>query len=337
MRRRLLFSSNNIEIKPIGGATYADVCFVDNETLEKVIVSGENINEDFPTEDYTPIGVVVVPSSHTDNNRPRIMSLAIMSCEDPENGAFIENISDLLTLSMTWGESREYIPNLDEKEWLPYISNYASGVTTNGGITFSTRSYDEFYLPMDNSNYEYENPSNSNEYFSVSGGDGINLMCSPYKEDGSKDYRYFREPPIESGGYSALADFDGMSNTEKILAQRGSKDYSTWKPTYNNGADYPAASCCDMFHTIGTEQGDWYLPSAGELGYFIVRLNAISLSLIKLANLGFFNQNHITYYFSNSFTSTQQSSTTIIGMRVNGNMEFINKGSLVVVHAFLEL
>lgn len=46
--------------------------------------------------------------------------------------------------------------------------------------------------------------------------------------------------------------------------------------------DYPAASCCEMFYTEGTSQGDWYLPSCGELGYIMPRFNKIQEAIQKM-------------------------------------------------------
>lgn len=38
---------------------------------------------------------------------------------------------------------------------------------------------------------------------------------------------------------------------------------------------FPAACCCWRYHTLGTNQGDWYLPALGELGYCFVTLKKI--------------------------------------------------------------
>ena len=301
MRRRTLYGSNKIESKPIEEANYADICFVNNDTLEKVIVSADKIDDSFPTEDYTPIGIVAVPSSHTDNQRPRIMSIVHMNCDTLESGSTEIQFMD-------WGETNTAVNELAQKQGYPYIGTSNTSVTTNASVQFTT-SY--FFLPSDANgengieNFIYENPSNSNEhfYYNVSG-DRVFYMCSPYKEDGSKDTRYFDT----SNTGNVLADFDGKSNTDKIISYRGSKDYSTWKPTYNNGADYPAASCCDMFYTVGTNQGDWYLPSAGEMGYVMVRKKSINNSLKELNKKWYYLVSEFDYDYEIVFhTSTHNS------------------------------
>lgn len=74
----------------------------------------------------------------------------------------------------------------------------------------------------------------------------------------------------------------GSEILKKIITQRGTKDYNSWTPTYDSQTDYPAASCCDMFHTEGTSQGDWYLPACGELGYIMPPFNKINDAIGKM-------------------------------------------------------
>lgn len=62
--------------------------------------------------------------------------------------------------------------------------------------------------------------------------------------------------------------------------------------TTNN---YPAGWCCWRYHTEGTNQGDWYMPSGGELSYIADDFgtnataynNTLSLSFYKLDQLGY--------------------------------------------------
>lgn len=66
----------------------------------------------------------------------------------------------------------------------------------------------------------------------------------------------------------AVTDTKGKENTEKIL--RYATSQSNWKTdsTIDNYANFgycPVACCCWRYHTIGTNQGDWYLPTVGEI------------------------------------------------------------------------
>ena len=71
----------------------------------------------------------------------------------------------------------------------------------------------------------------------------------------------------------------GKEETQAIIDYRGEKP-DGWTPDIDNPDDFPAASLCNLYSTIGTNQGDWYLPSDNELQilYPIYILIASSLS-----------------------------------------------------------
>ena len=84
---------------------------------------------------------------------------------------------------------------------------------------------------------------------------------------------------------NALSDFAGKSNTEFLCSKATSQE--NWKTddaiTGSSDAGYhPAACACWRFHTVGTSQGDWYLPACGELGYVCVRYKLISETIAAL-------------------------------------------------------
>ena len=115
-----------------------------------------------------------------------------------------------------------------------------------------------------------------------------------------------------SWGYMGIligTDYDnGKLNTEKMIAARGSQDYNTWKPIEDSGSTYPAASCCDMYYTPGTNQGDWYLPAANELSTISDNFNAICSSLDLLGRQSIYEENTRDFWSS----SEQGSSIDII-------------------------
>ena len=321
MRKRSLLSNNNI-IKPIETANYADICFYDKENDEKIIVSSEDFSADyFPLSHYTPIGIVAVPSSHTNEQRPRIISLAAMHLT-PDSG----NVT--AQYYIFWGGRGYEVTDLPNKDQYPYLSS----LSEDGSVNYRTGAC---YLPSDAFSGETDNPLNSLEGFYNS--DYLNRMCSPYKEDGSKEPRYFDTSNTDN----VLADFNGKANTEKILEVDNS--YSTdWKTATTidntegtNQYVHPAAQCCWRYHTDGTKQGDWYLPSMGELGYALARQDLINLA-INILNTQYSTTLGIQLYGYYHWSSTQYSSTNAVGMNFSGGRvtnEY--KYSLFYVRAFL--
>ena len=153
--------------------------------------------------------------------------------------------------------------------------------------------------------------------------------------DGSRNPGYY-QTSLPSSSSNALADFDGKGNTEKIITQRGAKDYNSWKPGKETEADYPAASCCDMFHTEGIQQGGWYLPACGELGYIMPPLNKINDAIDKMrtaydSSVGVELEAHYSYWSSTEYSGNSVR-TVITG---NGIVNISSKGYDYHVRAFL--
>ena len=256
---------------------------------EKKIVADLN-GFSLPTSGYTPIGVVVIPASHMDDNKARMMATRWMSCEDPENGSLEYQM-------MIWGTATDN-SGLTNFTQVPVIARYDDDNT--GGVTALTEPQSIYtanayaYLPSNYPSWTGEtNPEDpgtrwrkSNTYWNDSGhtvvGNNNFYAPSPYASDGTRNPLY-RATSYSGGSINnALSYFDGRHQTDVILEARGDKDYGSWKPTYNTPADFPAVSVCDMYHTIGTNQGDWYLPSCAELGYIVARLKDINNAMAKV-------------------------------------------------------
>lgn len=243
--------------------------------------------------DYTPIGVVIVPASHghyTDG-KCAIMSLNHMNCDTPQTGANLPQ-------DIYWGVYGTDIASLPNLDQVPYVgSNGNVGDNVIGQTNYA-------YLPSDHPQFnKVDNPyDNKTKYYY---NDSDKYIPSPYNNDETfnPNYSLVTSP---SSTANCLADFDGYNNTKKILEVRGSKDYQSWKPTSDNRADYPAASCCDMYSTYGTNQEEWYLPSAGELGYAVVRQQAINDTISKLISAGVTNVSTVSldaYWSSSEYSS----------------------------------
>ena len=258
---------------------------------EKKVVADLN-GFSLPVSGYTPIGVVVIPASHMDDGHARMMATRWMSCDDPENGS-------VTYMTMHWGTATD-LTGLTNFDQVPVIAKYddesAGGVTalTELQAIYTANTY--AFLPSNNPSWTGEtNPEDpgtrwrqSNTYWTQNDSGATVLEAnnfyapSPYAADGTPNPLY-RATSYSGGSINnALSYFDGRHQTDVILAARGTKDYSSWKPTSGVPEDFPAVSVCDMYHTVGTSQGDWYLPSCAELGYIVARLNDINNAMSKV-------------------------------------------------------
>ena len=244
-------------------AVAADILMYDKEQSRKFILKSDTDFSKYPADRYVPIGVVVVPGTHNvyGDGSCGVMSLKGMSCDTPSEGGTSEQ-------SMYWGV---YDTNISG---LPDLNIVPTGNTSNGIPTGQASSA---YLPSDKFSGIQCAHDTDILYYNTS----YTPIPSPYLTDGSRNPGYY-QTSLPSSSSNALADFDGIGNTEKIITQRGTKDYSSWMPDRTTEADYPAASCCDIFYTAGTQQGDWYLPACGELGYIISHFNKINDAIDKM-------------------------------------------------------
>ena len=267
-----------LPIKPIEESVAADICLVDNGG-NKYIVDGNSYSIDlFPAEQYTPIGVVVVPASHTDDRTARIISLASMDYNNPDDGNTSGHVN------MSWGGYNSNVPNI------PFLTKAPCIATAPSALTASEQSiigWEVIYTSQLCSDYytNYQNPYDTNSYYQSS---DLDCLPSPYLTGGAKNEIYHSTTNTNN----ALADMDGKNNTSSILAVDNgvSTDWQTADTITNTGRTetiHPAAQCCWRYHTTGTTQGEWYLPAAGEMGYLVARWKAINESIQKVVAAGF--------------------------------------------------
>ena len=281
MRRRLLNDICQIEFVDKIDTIAGDVCVVDNNTLDKYFITPDSI-ECLNPEIYTPIGVVVVPASHTDDGTARIMSVLIMDYDNPDNGyKYNSNFPRIL-----FGGNDYDVPLLNNYTTAPLIKNSSVSEfpVIQEIVEYATLEYTTWF-PSDYFT-ETLNPYDTKTYWN-----GYrDCLPSPYLNDGSKNPIYHST----SNTGNCLSDMDGKGNTAKILAVDNSysTDWQTADTIQNIGDNqyiHPAAQCCWRYHTVGTNQGEWYLPSEGELGYVVTRYNTIINSLILIKNTELFD------------------------------------------------
>ena len=318
-------------IKPTSASVAADICIVDNSG-NKYIVDGNSYSINlFPAKQYTPIGVVVVPASHTDDGTARIISLAAISTIRPDEGT--TNGGPVIV----WGGRNTDVPNLQNLTHAPYIADQTTAITSPQQIVgwdlaenteLCSDAFGTFPNPFDSKSAWGRGTTNK-------------PAPSPYLEDGSRNELYHS---TDNNGNNVLADMDGKGNTEKILAIDNSVS-TDWQTAERITNDYktqtlhPSAQCCWRYHTLGTKQGDWYLPAGGEMGYLAVRWEAINESIQKIIDAGFAALK-LSYYIPYG-SSSECSSNEVINLYFNQfdtRFEINRKDNVnVQVRAFLKV
>ena len=302
-------------------ANYADICVADASNRDSLLIikSDKWTAEKYPIATYVPVGIVVVPASHNhyEDGKCSIMSLNHMNCSSPTTGGAAQ--------LMCWGVNGTDIGTLPNLDQVPYVGSNGSVGDTIIGVTGNA------FLPSDYSGFtKVANPydNGTNYYYN----DSDKYIPSPYMNDGTFNPNYSLTTSPSSTA-NCLSDFDGYGNTKKILEVRGAKDYSSWKPGQYTQVDYPAASCCDMYSTVGIPQGSWHLPACGELGYVCVRRQALNNSLNKLIQGGVSSANVFVSdnYWSSSEYSSDSVRDVILG---NGYVRYDYKNINNSVRAF---
>ena len=251
--------------------------------------------------EYTPIGIVVIPKTHTQvilkDGDPRkgcniVMSLKPMSEEAPDEGGTEEG-------TLYWGGY-----GTDIAELTNYTAVNCYSDTTQDSGTLTTNRY--AYLPSDTFTGIPSNvcPTIKYKYDSTT---TEKLAPSPYKVvDGdwlpNEDYYTTRVAYA-----NAFSDFEGPTNTKIITDNVTVGD---WKSAdligndYSTG-NYPAACCCARFKTIGTnsfvdmlnlntgsdtkeywkQTKVWYMPACGELGYIMPNFSANNTAMSNINSL----------------------------------------------------
>ena len=132
------------------------------------------------------------------------------------------------------------------------------------------------YLPLDDASFAFQSKVDTSAYYFYSNhGDYI---PSPYS-NGELNHDYC----VELSDNNRLSDFNGLSNTEVLVGL---------------GSNYVAANAAYIY-TDGASNTQWYLPSAGELGFLVARINAINNTISTLGE--------VVVTFDSMWSSTENS------------------------------
>ena len=147
-------------------------------------------------------------------------------------------------------------------------------------------------------NFMYPNPHTNGEYYNTA---NTIVAISPFLGDSLKeqDPAYLREElaaarAIVGGGrnYNAFSDFSGYTWTYGCPPaydgglNSASPSLKSSKPVSGILGAYFPHDYVRQFYTDGTQRGDWYLPSMGEMGFVVARYMKIFEILRYLHSVG---------------------------------------------------
>lgn len=278
-------------------ANVGDVVLYDKYLDEELLVYYTEYNATaYPLSTYTPTGIVVIPQWFCGDDYARVMSLVNMSCTTPETGkasnnSTYNNDTNTHDIYLFWGGYSQGQGWHDIPELINYGTDnnrYQIYVDSNNNPTERNRNWG--YMPSDSYHAGYkgstENNSSDKTAHWYNGMGAYNRLPSAYTNRLERNPLYGRG--ADGSQSSFLSDYNGKQNTQHILNYETYQALWETDETIENIVDYghfPAACCCARFHTEGTEQGDWYLPAAGELGCLMPRFSIIQAALKKVASV----------------------------------------------------
>lgn len=140
-------------------------------------------------------------------------------------------------------------------------------------------------------------------------------------EDKEINEIYFYNTIIDGTDFTqnCLSSYDGEALTD-LLIQNQTVDWSGKidGKNYHQG-DYQAACCCRRYHTVGTNAGDWYLPSIGELGYISLNYDDVIYPVIE--QLITYNKTSFRYNTFNTIQSSTKYDNNNIGLLIAGGSQ----------------
>lgn len=254
--RRYLSGRNIPPPQPADTAKAGDICFYDLQNNQKIIVAFDQYKKSqYPIGRYYPLGVVVVPSSHDvyGSGECGVMSLNWMTPLDYKQG----------------GEQYTMLWSNDDY----YVAFRYDGVPLLPDLTSNTFDNYKYYIGVGLVPYQGgsliptgDMMDKQSGYMVISGRDWY--IPSPYLSDGSKNAA-FHQVSFQNNGQSrlnVLADYNGKEHTLEVVHNTVLDRFLPFK-------------CCYNYSPIGTEIGDWYVPTIGELCYMMPKFRDIQTTI----------------------------------------------------------
>lgn len=281
-------------------ADYGNLCdIVLCRNKDNFIFSTSNV-EKFSKDDFTPIGIVIIPSHHDvyGTGESGILGLNYLDNENPDNG---NNSNKSMYFANDWGYN-------NYRNRIVSCGTIKSGSFTSLTKTGTSLRYVDDYVltPMDikDETYTIKNPYDNKTFYPNNSTSYI--MLSPYNNDGSFNEDFSTKQFDTSFDYNLLQFFDGKETSNNIIDQESyQEDWKTADVITDSkvSGHYPLLCCAWRYHTRGTKQGDWFIPSLSEVIYLAVRRNLISKTFERLNKV--FDTDYLGYAeFVNWCTST---------------------------------
>ena len=158
-----------------------------------------------------------------------------------------------------------------------YSVDYTPGVSymsSNGNLYYSMSSdlnRDDYAHQniIENENAPGENWSTGS--FALGGG---RVCVSPNKNDETVNTEYTQEEYTTKGVLmNAFSDFSGLTWTKMmhIGSPEVIKETGGGETTFKSGLGSSPYQAAQNYYCLGTQEGDWYVPAAGELGFVAAR------------------------------------------------------------------
>ena len=249
------------------------------------------------------VGLVVVPTALSPDGNARIMAFGSITTEAPApapnslSASKPETKDALLGASTTYTKAYpRWTDRLADENQTFYTCvpafNLGGGSLPQASAPGSEGQpsyYEEpLYLSFSTSNstfssdanYAYPNPHTNNEYYNAT--DTL-VAISPFLGDSLKeqDSKYLQEQFTEGtyDSYNAFSDFSGYTWTygcpPEYTMTPGAPALKSSKPVSGTSNPYFPHDHVRQFYTDGTAEGDWYLPSMGEMGFVAARYKKI--------------------------------------------------------------
>ena len=268
----------------------------DTQASQLITVAGEDYNvTDYPQDKYIPVGVVIMPASHSEDGNARMMSCKLMGVKTDANGTVTYGSYDASNIAefdnyggIAWASPTYSVATGATTALINYYSNTAtpfpvvtsqpaayvdgSGVinpyqvnTENTGLFYYTN------MPLSDAVAGMLGVSwiadgeTGNGWNAMSGGES-QVMPSPYLADGKPNTAM-----RVSGTSMGIVHGSYTSNMVNRYVDATNE---------NNRFDIFAAT--RAYSTSGTKSGDWYVPSTLELAYFSAKMKEIYSTMNKL-------------------------------------------------------